>query len=403
MKKTYLLLSLSLLFLTVFSQKWFQMSDFPGSQRSRTSGFSIEDKGYLLFGKAGSQEFKELYEYNPSNDSWIMKSSFPGVGRYNAFAFDIDSFAYAGGGYNGSSSVYDFYQYNPKTDTWSLRMPYPGSDAVANIAVGLNGKGYVGGGTTVNSTPSSIEFYEYNPQSNIWTPKANLPFGARTGAITFTLNNLIFAGLGHNGGTNFNDLWAYNPVNNSWTQKASFPGASRIQSSVFIIDGKAVVGGGHQFSNSTPFLDYYIYNSFANSWSPLVQLVAGPSNSTGADFTVNNVGYLACGYDSTLGDTKMFWALKPVPTSIIKKSITKNNMVVYPNPSSGVLNIKSIHNVEIVSSLAIYSQEGKLVYSKLNFKPNEESINIETLNNGTYFITIRTNEKVFNEKVILLK
>jgi N-acetylneuraminic acid mutarotase len=385
MKKVNLLLIFFLLVSTTFSQKWFNLNDFSGSKRSRTSGFSVGSKGYLLFGKQGGQEFKELYEYTPSSDTWVLKSPFPGVGRYNAFAFDIDSFAYAGGGYTGSSSTYDFYQYNPKTDVWTLRMPYPGSNAVANIAIGLNGKGYVGGGTTVNSTPSSIEFYEYNPQTNTWTAKANLPFGARTGAITFALNGLIFTGLGHNGGTNFNDLWAYNPANNLWTQKTNFPGTPRIQSSVFIIDGKVLVGGGHQFSNSTPFLDYYIYNDSNDSWSSLLQLNAGPSNSTGADFTVNNIGYLACGFDSTLGDTKKVWALKPVPTSVRANSPNEKSISIYPNPTSSFISVNTRVSGNLKSQYVIYNHSGKQIL-KGSLSSNDGQIDCSQLPVGSYFL-----------------
>jgi len=54
-------------------------------------------------------------------------------------------------------------------------------------------------------------------------------------------------------------------------------------------------------------------------------------------------------------------------------------VVLYPNPSSGVLNIKSFHNVEIMFLLWQYIPKGKISFILNSILTQmKKSINIET-------------------------
>jgi hypothetical protein len=69
-----------------------------------------------------------------------------------------------------------------------------------------------------------------------------------------------------------------------------------------------------------------------------------------------------------------------------------DNIVVFPNPTTGVLNIKS--NLDVTYSL--YDFTGR----ELVKDSNEETIDITTLPNGVYFLSIRYGEKVFNKRIV---
>lgn len=69
-----------------------------------------------------------------------------------------------------------------------------------------------------------------------------------------------------------------------------------------------------------------------------------------------------------------------------------DNIVVFPNPTTGVLNIRT--NLDVTYSL--YDFTGREIVKD----SNEETIDITTLPNGVYFLSIRYGEKVFNKRIV---
>ena len=67
-----------------------------------------------------------------------------------------------------------------------------------------------------------------------------------------------------------------------------------------------------------------------------------------------------------------------------------NNFSVYPNPASDVITIKTNLAIE---SVEVYNQLGQLVINRKGTDILENSINIASLNNGIYLITINTQDK----------
>ena len=53
---------------------WTQLQDMPGTARSYIASFVIKNKGYALGGWDGSKSYKDLYEYDPTNDTWKQKN-----------------------------------------------------------------------------------------------------------------------------------------------------------------------------------------------------------------------------------------------------------------------------------------------------------------------------------------
>ncbi|WP_309640339.1 T9SS type A sorting domain-containing protein [Flavobacterium sp.] len=76
----------------------------------------------------------------------------------------------------------------------------------------------------------------------------------------------------------------------------------------------------------------------------------------------------------------------------------KNNLTIYPNPASSVLNIENKSN-ETISNIAIYAINGTLVKE---IKSNEamQAIPVADLQNGIYFVKIELNQQVINYKFI---
>ena len=75
----------------------------------------------------------------------------------------------------------------------------------------------------------------------------------------------------------------------------------------------------------------------------------------------------------------------------------RENLLLYPNPSSGILNIQTNHT--FTPSIKIYNLIGELVFSEDNLSPNSQiSLNQPP---GIYMIVVKTNRSTSTSKLIL--
>lgn len=81
--------------------------------------------------------------------------------------------------------------------------------------------------------------------------------------------------------------------------------------------------------------------------------------------------------------------------NVKETSLTKNNVVVYPNPASGSLNFVSINNENIVVKL--FSLTGSLV--KEVSASSAAIINVSDLQNGLYIYTLTSGEETITGKI----
>ena len=88
------------------------------------------------------------------------------------------------------------------------------------------------------------------------------------------------------------------------------------------------------------------------------------------------------------------------PTDINELSENKSdiNIFFYPNPSSGLFNIKT--NGKEIREIIITDIQGKTVYKKTSFKKHN-IINLKGFNQGFYFAIIKTNDKAYTQKLII--
>ena len=72
------------------------------------------------------------------------------------------------------------------------------------------------------------------------------------------------------------------------------------------------------------------------------------------------------------------------------------NLTIYPNPTSNVININSESNK---AKIYIYSLEGKKIYS--NTINTSEQINVSNLETGTYILKIQINKNTYTKRLII--
>jgi len=121
-------------------------------------------------------------------------------------------------------------------------------------------------------------------------------------------------------------------------------------------------------------------------------------NPTGIVYTVPGYYLLSLyasnnfGIDSIMGT---------VYVDVISNIHLNNNKLfnVYPNPSSGILNIEL--NDYIVENIWIYNSLGKIIYQVNSIRKEQLIIDLSMFDNGIYFLKFETPEKSFTKRIIL--
>lgn len=330
------------------AQIWTPLANYPDSAGWYGAvGFSLNGKGY--FGATGQRNQlinSDFYEYNPSNNSWQSRSPFPGEDRTIPAYFSIGNFGYIFVGDYLKASVYSGYKYDPSNNSWTQISSYPGMNGRITNFASTNTKGYVGGGM-FNLGGFQSDWWEYDPANDSWTAKASFPFGARAGSACFSIDNIVYVGLGRDAGNDYNDLWAYNPATDTWTQKTNFPGQPRMHPVRFVVNGQAIVGGGYRIDNSST-TDYYRYDPVTNTWSALPGFL-GEKRSLSACITINNIGYVGLGsLGSSLSVLKDFWKYSDTTYLGFNQNYNEEeiSIYIYPNPTNNEFYVSSDRSSE---------------------------------------------------------
>lgn len=83
-------------------------------------------------------------------------------------------------------------------------------------------------------------------------------------------------------------------------------------------------------------------------------------------------------------------------TTISVGELSALDLIVYPNPSNGIVNIQSDH---LISDLKIYNTLGKLVFSSRDIRSKQ--LNLNNWAPGVYSLNARVNNRQENRKLIL--
>lgn len=87
-----------------------------------------------------------------------------------------------------------------------------------------------------------------------------------------------------------------------------------------------------------------------------------------------------------------------IGNSSINEIVNFDIINIYPNPAKDILTIEMTENI-VLKSISIHTIDGKLIVkNKYSFEDNQ--INIEKLQTGTYIITIETNKSNLNKLII---
>lgn len=396
--QTKLLLPLSfLLLLSLHSSasfNWSRKADFGGGNREQAVGFAIGNYGYAGCGKNPTDQ-NDFWQYDQVLDQWTQKANYPGSGRYGMVGFSIGSFGYIGTGWAGSGGgggqFKDFWQYDPSNNVWIQKADFGGAPRYSAVGFSIGNKGYIG----LGYSPLHNDFWEYDPSANSWVQKANFP-SVRQAATGFGLGSKGYVGTGYNNGTSYKDFYEFDPVSNTWTAKSSVPGLRRRGAVSFAIGSYGYLGMG--YNDTTYLTDFSRYDPTNDTWTEIASIGGVPRYASFA-FANNSYGFVGTGsYGGIISviSTPVFYRLEDCDGTGV-------GIIENPRPQKSIsVSVSADHrkNINLHYDLGeerdaefkLFDESGRLVL-QVALVPGTSSMNLSVLlSQAMYFYTVSNPE-----------
>lgn len=214
--------------------------------------------------------------------------------RSNSVVASNDSLVFIiGSGLMGDQTSYEMWQYFPRESKMKPTYRNVPESVVGAIGFMLKGECYYGLGYAASGFRNSI----YVNRFGNWSGIATFPGNARSGSVSFVINNKAYVGLGSSG-TFYQDLYEYNPITQSWRKMTNFPGVGRSDACAFVLNGKAYVGTGYDGSHYLN--DFYEFNPTTNQWIQIDNL-PGVERDDAVAFAFEKRGYVGTGWNNIVG------------------------------------------------------------------------------------------------------
>jgi N-acetylneuraminic acid mutarotase len=285
----------------------------------------LQNKPYVLY-RDGS-----LAMYDLASNSWVKKPKIP-QNILESAEFSFQDTLYQISGKIGQTFTRQIWKYNPNTDCEvkieNRSLPYGIVDQVyATTSMSLSVSSLIGitwsaeglpeglkldpASGVLSGTPSQKGSFKVSISAfystcsatenftieirdapvGVWQQRRGLPSElARRNAVSFTVFNQFFVGLG-NDGKQLNDLWSYAPQTNTWQKRKDFPGKARELAQAFVINGLAYIGGGRDRLET--FSDFWSYDPSSDTWRELAPLPV--ALESGVAFVAHENGYMGLG------------------------------------------------------------------------------------------------------------
>ncbi len=373
--------------------QWSKKANFPDYRHSTVS-FSVNNYGYVGGGMVSEEDSKDLWKYDPAEDTWELSDSFPAEYRWvDAVSFVIGEKAYVYGEHGVSTNL---WEYSPKTGNWVQRANSPqhnSSAGFSRIGFSIGDYGYLYVSNEYPGGPGSFLF-RYDPETDTWTERAGCPVERLISMVGFSLKGKGYVGSGLKKSSDVNhEFWKYDPEHDQWSPISDFPGETRTGAVAFTIGDYGYVGLGQKpqaiTDESGRLSDFWRYDSETDSWTQIDSCGYGAAGAF--SFTINGKGYVGGG-----GRQKEeFWEYTPILSSGNINNKHKE-LVVYPNPVTGTIHWNT--NIENISGIFITDINGRVVRSS-GSKQNE--MNVSGLPHGIYFLRIESDKSQMMQKIII--
>ncbi|MEO0338522.1 MAG: kelch repeat-containing protein [Bacteroidota bacterium] len=177
---------------------------------------------------------------------------------------------------------------------WIKRSDFEGVTRSGAVSFTLGDFAYVGLG--YDGDDYLKDFWRYDPNSDFWQRVDDFPGLGRTAAVAFSVDGKGYVGTGFNGDLDeeFADFWSFAPnapVGQMWERKADFQGSARYNAVAFALNGKGFVGTGY---DGNYLKDFYQYLPENDSWEQIIS-IGGSKREAAISFVIDNKAYVGTG------------------------------------------------------------------------------------------------------------
>jgi N-acetylneuraminic acid mutarotase len=394
MQKT---LFISVLFLSFVShaQTWQQITDFPSNERDDATGFVIGNTAYIGTGFlpwfAPSNDF---YAFDFNTEVWSTITTMPALTeRQYACGFSYQNFGFVFGGSNASSSLNDLYRYDTLTGNWTAMTSLPDTGRAGAGCFVIGDTAYIIGGKN-SSVNATNEVWAYAILSDTWIQKNNLPNTGRWRSGATAVNGKGYLIFGRDKTGKFCDeLYEYNNLIDAWTPISNFPGSKRNYSSLTALYDNLYVVAGID-TNNTYYNDLWTYDVSGNCWTNLASIPSFGRKGGTCVSSANSI-YYSTGINSSNTRQKETWKILDPTTA--NEPVSHENIKVFPNPSPGIITIRTNLSQYHVKILAI---DGQTVYSS-TIGSNNCTLDLTNLAGGLYYLYLSNGIRKYTQKLIV--
>lgn len=144
-----------------------------------------------------------------------------------------------------------------------------------------------------------------------WIRRSDFEGVPRSNAVSFTIGNRAYVGLGFDGDDDLRDFWQYDPAQDFWTRVDTFPGIARRAAVAFAVDGKGYVGTGYNSELDQELKDFWEFDPDAAAGQQWTQIsdFPGTGRYNAVSFALQGLGYVGTGFDNNW--LKDFYAYEP--------------------------------------------------------------------------------------------
>jgi len=207
-------------------------------------------------------------------------------------------------------------------------------------------------------------------------------------------------------GNNTGHVRVYQNVAGVWTQIGSnIVGEAAGDRSGYNLslssDGSIIAIGAYQNDgNGTSSGHVRMYENVSGVWTQIGSDIDGEAinNYSGYSVSLSSNGsivaigaYLNSGNGTSSGHVRVY----DLTAILASDTFVQSNFLVYPNPSSGIINITLENNLQL-EKVSVYNQLGQLVKTA-----ETNTINTLELTQGTYYVEVVTNQGKATKKIII--
>lgn len=192
---------------------------------------------------------------------------------------------------------------------WIRRSDFEGIPRSNAVSFTIGERAYVGLG--YDGDDDLRDFWSYDAELDFWIRVDSFPGVARRAAVAFSIGDRGYVGTGYNGDleVEYRDFWSFNPnaaAGAQWTRIADFPGSARFNAVAFADESRGYVGSGF---DDNWLKDFYAYDPATGNWEQIVS-IGGSKRESAVAFTIDGLHYVGTGRNNGTNEFD-FWRYDP--------------------------------------------------------------------------------------------